>query len=118
MSWIAMDDLVYGLYHMINTPDLQGPVNLVSPNPVTNHTFTRSLARVLSTRAGLMLPAGAIRFLGGEMGKEVLLASTRAVPEKLLASGFRFSFPDLTDALGFTLGRPVDRFSGKDSLHV
>ncbi len=115
MSWIAMDDLVYGLYHIINTPDIQGPVNLVSPNPVTNHTFTRSLAQVLSTRAGLMLPAGAIRFLGGAMGEEVLLASTRAVPEKLLDSGFRFSHPDLVAALGFTLGRPVSGVFRKGS---
>ncbi len=118
MGWIAMDDLVYGLHHIINTPGIHGPVNLVSPNPVTNHTFTRALARVLTTRAGLMLPEGAIRLLWGAMGEEVLLASTRAVPEKLLESGFRFSHPDLVDTLGFTLGRSVAGLLGKDHLHV
>ena len=118
MSWISMDDIIYGLYHMINTPLLEGPVNLVSPNPVTNKSFTGSLSRVVGRRAGVTVPEPAINLLWGAMGKEVLLTSTRVVPEKLLNSGFRFSYPDLDEALGFTLGRPVADSFEKDRPHA
>jgi len=86
---------------------LEGPVNLVSPNPVTNKSFTAVLSKVVGRGARVTVPEPAITLLWGAMGKEVLLTSTRAVPEKLLDSGFRFSYPDLDEALGFTLGRPV-----------
>jgi len=104
MSWISMDDLLYSLYHAICTPTLEGALNLVSPAPVTNIDFTRALAAVLGRPAPFVIPGGAVDLLWGKRGREVLLASTRVMPEKLLASGFRFRHPGLSDALGAALG--------------
>ncbi len=104
MSWISMDDVLYALYHTINTPALEGAVNIVAPAPVTNRDFTRALAAVLGRSAPFAVPEAAVDLVWGTRGREVLLSSTRVVPEKLLASGFRFRHPDLFDALGSALG--------------
>ncbi len=104
MSWISMDDILYALYHTIYTPTLEGALNLVAPAPATNNDFTQTLAAVLGRSAPFVIPGGAVELLWGKRGKEVLLASTRVMPEKLLASGFRFRHPGLNDALGDALG--------------
>ncbi len=105
MSWISMDDLVYSLYHIISHREINGAVNLASPNPVTNAEFTRILGKVLSRPAPFTLPAFLIKLLWGKMGEEVLLASTCAMPDRLLASGFKFSYPDLVQTLAHVLGK-------------
>lgn len=105
MSWISMDDLLYAIYHVIHTPDIHGPVNFVSPHPVTNLQFTKSLAGVLSRPSVFTIPAGLIKMLWGDMGEEVLLCSTRVFPEKMLDSGFRFRHEHLEDALCHVLGK-------------
>lgn len=111
MSWISIDDLVYSLYHIMAHTDISGPVNLVAPEPVTNEEFTRALAGVLSRKARFAIPASLILALWGEMGREVLVASTRAVPEKLTASGFSFCHRTLDHALGNLLGKTC--YSGR-----
>jgi hypothetical protein len=97
ISWIGMDDVVGALYHTLQTESLQGPINVTSPNPVTNKEFTEILAAVLSKSTGVSFPAFAAKMMFGEMADEVLLSSTRAYPEKLISSGYQFQFPDLTD---------------------
>lgn len=105
MSWISMDDLIGVVYHAINDDSLSGPVNIVAPSPVTNLELTRTLARVISRPALFTIPAWLIKLVFGEMGKEVLLASTRVEPEKIMAAGYRFRHPDLEGALRHLLGR-------------
>ena len=105
MSWISMDDLIGTVYHAMNDDQLSGPVNLVAPNPVTNLELTRTLAKVISRPALFTIPAWFIKLVFGEMGKEVLLASTRVKPEKIMASGYRFRHPDLEGALQHLLGK-------------
>jgi len=78
---------------------LVGPVNIVAPNPVTNRDFTRILATVLGRPAFLPVPPFALRLVFGELADEGLLASTRALPVKLIQSGFRFQFAELRMAL-------------------
>ncbi len=99
MSWIHLDDLVRAILHALEQRDLEGPVNAVAPSPATNRELTRALGRVLRRPTLLPLPAAAVRAVFGEMGEELLLASTRVAPERLLASGFQFRFPDLEAAL-------------------
>jgi uncharacterized protein (TIGR01777 family) len=103
MSWIAIDDLIRAINHIMVNERIRGPVNLVSPNPVSNKEFTSTLARVLHRPAILRIPAFAVRILYGEMGKEVLLSSTRAFPRRLTSSGFEFRFPLLEGALQHVL---------------
>jgi uncharacterized protein len=98
-SWIALDDLLAAVLHAIEKETLAGPVNAVSPNPVTNRDFTKTLARVLSRPAIAALPAFAARLMMGEMAGELLLASARVEPARLLDSGFKFQFPELEPAL-------------------
>ena len=105
MSWIDLDDAVRAILHLITTPALQGPVNLVSPNPVTNRDFTRTLGRVLRRPTFIPLPAVMARLVFGEMADEMLLASTRVLPTALVDSGFEFRYPSLEDALRHALGK-------------
>jgi hypothetical protein len=75
----------------------------VSPNPVTNREFTRTLGRVLHRPAVFALPAALLRVVAGEMADSLLLASARVKPSRLLEIGFRFRHPDLETALKSTL---------------
>ena len=105
MSWIALDDAIGIVLHALSTPALSGPVNAVSPNPVTNQTFTKALGRVLSRPTFGPLPAFAVKLAFGEMGEELLLASTRVEPHRLQEAGYAFRFPDLEGALRHVLGK-------------
>lgn len=99
MSWIAIDDLVRVIPHALTCEALNGPLNAVSPNPVTNLEFTRTLGRVLHRPTVFPVPAFVLRLRFGEMVNELLLASARLEPARLLASGFSFRYPELEPAL-------------------
>lgn len=105
MSWVSLDDVVGGIYHAINTESLEGPVNMVAPNPVTNKEFTRVLAKVLVRPALAPVPALALKLLLGEMADALLLSSTRVDPRQLKNSGYQFLYPDLEGALRHQLGK-------------
>ena len=81
------------------TESLRGPVNVVSPNPVTNREFAQVLGRVLGRPTHFGVPAFAARLLFGELADEALLASARVVPSKLAATGFQWKHPQLEPAL-------------------
>lgn len=99
MSWISLPDEVAAIHHALVTDSLRGPVNLVSPSPVTHREFTKTLGAVLHRPAFLPVPAFAVRLLFGEMGQDLLLASARVEPRRLQSTGYRFLHPDLNDAL-------------------
>ncbi|MBI1387231.1 MAG: TIGR01777 family protein [bacterium] len=105
MSWISLDDLLGVFYECLFDEELCGPVNAVSPNPMSNREFTRTLARVLSRPAFLPVPAVVIRAILGEMGDELLLTSARVVPQKLSGKRFDWHHADLESALRFELGK-------------
>jgi uncharacterized protein (TIGR01777 family) len=105
VSWITIGDLVRVIRHAIEMDSLLGPVNAVSPGPVTNRDFGRTLAKVLERPFLLTAPAFALRMLFGEMADAAMLASQRAKPRRLLESGFTFNYPALEPALRFLLGK-------------
>lgn len=105
ISWVAIDDAVGSVLHVLQHNELSGPVNAVAPTPVTNAEFSATLGRVLSRPAALPLPAFAVKLLFGEMGEELLLSSTRVEPHRLKESGYAFRFPALEAALRHLLGR-------------
>ncbi len=105
MSWIALDDVVGAVNHALVTDTLRGPVNAVAPFPVTNGEFTRTLGRVLGRPTVFPVPAFAARLAFGEMADELLLASTRVEPKRLLATQYTFRCPELDGALRHVLGR-------------
>lgn len=103
-SWISMDDLIAAILHCLVTESLSGPVNIVSPNPVTNEDMIATVAE-LTGRAFLPgVPAGMLKLLYGDMAKEILLAGCRASCQKLQDSGFTFSYPVLKDSMASQLG--------------
>jgi uncharacterized protein (TIGR01777 family) len=105
MSWIAIDDTVGALLHILVTDALRGPVNLVAPEPVTNREFTKTLGRVLGRPTIAPVPAFALRLALGEMADATLLSSSRVRPETLPESGYTFRFPTLEGALRHLLGK-------------
>jgi uncharacterized protein len=105
LSWISLDDIAGAYLHVLTRQDLDGPVNAVAPNPVTNAEFTATLARVLRRPAVLHVPAFGPRLVLGEAADELLFVSQRARPARLQATGYRFQFPELEPALRQTLGR-------------
>ncbi|MEM6688553.1 MAG: TIGR01777 family oxidoreductase [Planctomycetota bacterium] len=104
-SWIALDDVLGGLYHCMANEGLSGPVNFTSPQPLQNSQFAKTLAKVLSRVALFPAPAFALRLALGEMENGWLLASTRVEPRKLIDSGYSFRFQDLETFLRYALGK-------------
>ena len=99
VSWIGLSDAVRAVLHVL-TGSMSGPVNVVAPNPVTNREYADTLASVLGRPRLLALPPGLTRrFFGAGLADEVLLASTRVVPSRLLTSGFDFEYPTLRETL-------------------
>ncbi len=104
-SWIAADDLIGVLHEAIVNDALEGPINAVAPDEVTNNEFTRTLAAVLHRPAFFRVPAGVMKFVAGQLAEEVVLASQRTRPEVLEKTGFQFGFLSLEQALRHEFGR-------------
>lgn len=97
-SFISLHDEVAALRHLLDTPSLSGPVNLTAPAPATNREVTAAMGRVLRRPTVFTVPSPALRLVLGEVAGDVL-GSTRAVPSRLLESGFTFAFPGVEDAV-------------------
>lgn len=104
-SFIAMDDLLYLIHHILMNDAVRGPVNATSPEPVTNADFTKILGRVLNRPAVIPAPEFALEIALGGMTGPLLMASARVNPEKAVDTGFEFSYPSLESALRHGLGR-------------
>ncbi|MCK6459109.1 MAG: TIGR01777 family oxidoreductase [Planctomycetes bacterium] len=104
MSWISIDDAVGAIHAAIRDGSMEGPVNAVAPEPVTNARWTETLARVLRRPAILPMPAFAARIAFGEMADALLLASARVFPRRLEEARYRFRDADLEGCLRRLLG--------------
>lgn len=98
-SWVALDDVVGAILFALTDERMSGPANVTSPNPVRHREFARTLGKVLRRPAVLPVPAFAIRAALGEMADELLLASARVQPARLLGEGYGFGYPELEGAL-------------------
>ena len=103
MSWIALEDITGIIEFAILTDSLQGPINAVAPNPVSNREFAKTLGRVLSRPSFFMLPGFAARLAFGEMADALLLSSARVSPSRLMDEKYPFRFPTLEEALRHAL---------------
>jgi uncharacterized protein len=103
--WIADADLTPALLHVLERPDMSGPVNFVAPQPATNAEFTDTLAAVVGRPSFLKLPGFAAKLAPGGMGEEMLLGGARVVPQRLLDSGYTFKHPELRGALRAVLAK-------------
>jgi len=101
-SWISLNDLIRAIVHIIYTEQLSGPINLVTPNPVTNYEFTKTLGKVLGRPTLCWVPTFVLKassYLLGDIIDEGPLASIKVYPKRLLDSGFRFQDADFETAL-------------------
>ena len=99
VSWIALKEIPFIIQHVIQNSYISGPVNCVSPSPVTNEEFTKILGKILHRPTALPLPLFAAKMMFGEMADSLLLGGQKVVSEKLLKSGYQFKFVHLEDAL-------------------
>ncbi len=104
MSWIAIDDVVGAIRHLLDDRQLSGPLNVTAPGAVVNRHFMQIVGRVIRRPTLVRIPAAALNFGLGEMAQHTVLASARVHPAKLLQSGYRFEYPDLEAALRHVLG--------------
>ena len=98
MPWIHIEDMVAGIEFLIEHPVLSGPFNFTAPNPVTNKTFSKTLAKTLNRPCLFPVPEFVIRTLMGEMA-DLVLYGQNAVPQALLDAGFSFKYNELNEAL-------------------
>jgi NAD dependent epimerase/dehydratase family enzyme len=103
MSWIGLDDLLGVILHAAATPTLSGPVNAVSPAAIRAGEFARVLAHVVDRPLLMNLPNFVLRAMIGEVA-DAAVWSSRAVPDRLRTTGFRFAQPGLEQALRWELG--------------
>jgi uncharacterized protein (TIGR01777 family) len=99
LSWVSIHEIVSMIMFLLENREIAGAVNLVSPEPVTNRDFTKTLGAVLHRPTVVPMPSYAVKLAFGEMGKELLLAGARVKPTRLTEAGYEFRDWDLLEAL-------------------
>ncbi len=99
VSWITITDLLRAIFHCIKEPSIFGPVNITSPNAITNDEFTNTLGQMLRRPTIFSLPAPILRVIFGEMADVLFLSSIRAIPSKLQSTRFHFEHESIRMAL-------------------
>ncbi|MEU4624294.1 TIGR01777 family oxidoreductase [Actinoplanes sp. NPDC023801] len=110
MAWIALADWLAAAEFLVDRDDLAGPVNMVSPNPVTNAEFTRDLARAVRRPALLSVPGPVLDVALGELAGEAQ-RSQRVLPGVLSGAGFTWAYPEMASAIAVAL-RPEPAMTG------
>ncbi|RHW75037.1 TIGR01777 family oxidoreductase [Colwellia sp. RSH04] len=105
MSWIHIDDMVSGIVHIINNDTLNGPINMTSPNAVSNEEFSSTLATTLKRPCFMDMPSFVVKTLFGEMS-DLLLFGQNIIPKKLIDNDYSFAFENLESALSDLLTEP------------
>jgi hypothetical protein len=104
-AWINLVDEVAAIIHLINTPSANGAYNLTAPDPATCAEMIHGLGKALKRPTWVRVPAFAMRLLIGEAAQELLLVSQKMTANKLLASGFRFRYPDLNSSINWVVSK-------------
>jgi uncharacterized protein (TIGR01777 family) len=107
ISWVSIEDAIGSIFYSIINSSIRGPVNVVSPKPVTNLEFSKTLARIVKSKIMLPISQKLARMMLGELADTMITSSTLVVPNKLSSAGYRFLNPDLEDAFRLLLGRQI-----------
>jgi uncharacterized protein (TIGR01777 family) len=102
-SWIAIDDAVLSIYHLIKNSNVEGPVIIASPNPMTNRDFMKTLSVKMKKTLAPAISKNFLRWIKGDAADELILSSTRVYPKKLIESGYVFLYPTLEEAIDHLL---------------
>ena len=116
MSFIHVDDAVGLFLHAAEQASVEGPLNLTAPHPARNRDFTRALGRAMHRPTWMRVPAAALRLALGDMA-DVVMASQRVMPAKAVASGYRFRFEAIQEALR-NIFHPAGAGVRPDAVHA
>jgi len=97
-SWVHIKDLAEAFSFLLKYPEISGPVNVCSPNPVRNKDLAKALGRAFHRPSFMPAPGFMIKLVLGEFGS-VILEGQRVIPKRLLESGFAFKYPEIDKAL-------------------
>ena len=103
-AWVHLDDAISALIFMAEHDELSGPVIVAAPGMVRNADLGKAIGKVLGRPSLSWMPAVAARLLFGQYIEELVIASARAKPARLLDAGFEFEYPDLESCLAQELG--------------
>jgi uncharacterized protein len=98
MSWIHRIDWIELIRWIVDTPAIDGPVNATAPVPVTNREFARALGRAMHRPSLFPVPSFVLKVMLGEMAGPLLLTGQRVIPQRALAAGFHFRYPEIDQA--------------------
>lgn len=104
-AWINLVDEAAAIIHLINTPSASGPYNLTAPEPATCEQMIVGLAGALKRPSFFRIPEFVMKAFIGEAAEELLLVSQKMTANKLLASGFRFLYPDLKSSINWVVSK-------------
>ena len=104
LSWIYIQDLAEAFVFLAQHPEISGPVNVCSPNPVRNRDLARALGKVLHRPSFLPAPGFMVQWVLGEFGA-VILEGQRVIPRRILDNGFVFPYPEIDKALQSIVGQ-------------
>jgi NAD dependent epimerase/dehydratase family enzyme len=105
-AWINLVDEAGAIIHLINTPGTNGPYNLTAPEPATCEEMIVGLGKAIGRPTFFRIPEFLMKLFIGEAAEELLLVSQKMTANKLLASGFRFRYPDLKSSIDWVVARP------------
>ncbi len=105
ISWVSIEDVIKSIFYSISNTSIKGPINIVSPNPVTNLEFSDILTKIFNPKLSLSINQNIPKLIFGEMSKELLSANTYVIPKKLVSTGYNFFNSNLEDSLRFLLGK-------------
>jgi uncharacterized protein (TIGR01777 family) len=105
ISWVSIEDVIKSIFYSMINSSMQGAVNVVSPNPVTNLEFYNILKRIFNLKLSMSINKNITRFIFGQMSDELLYTNAYVTPRKLVETGYKFFNPELDDTLRFLLGK-------------
>ncbi len=101
-TWVSIMDLISAIDFLLEKKSISGPVNIVSPQSVMQADLAQAIGSVLHKPSRMRMPSFMFKtLLGSEMAQELLLEGQNVYPQRLLESGFKFSFPEITEALSY-----------------
>jgi uncharacterized protein (TIGR01777 family) len=107
ISWVSIEDVIGSIFYSIINSSIRGPVNVVSPNPVTSLEFSKTLARIVKSKIMLPISQKLVRMMFGELEDALISSSALVVPNKLSSAGYRFVNPKVEDTLRLLVGHQI-----------
>ena len=109
ISWVSIEDVIKSIFYSITNTSIKGPVNVVSPKPITNLEFSDTLKKIFNPKLSMSINQNIPKLIFGEMSKEVLSTNTYVIPKRLISTGYKFFNSELEDSLRFLLGKIISK---------